>query len=78
MSIQFEKTNNIEEIRSKLISMGRISQEFHRKYIEPLRFSDEINSVRAAYVDKLDEIVRIQIFLFSVPNSTSTKGPSKY
>ena len=62
MSIKFEKSN-IDEIMSKLISMRRISKDFHKKYVEPFMFTEELSGVRVTYLNKLDEVVRIFNFI---------------
>ena len=57
MSIQFDKSTQ-EEILSKIMSMGRNSQEFHKKYVKPYTFSQELCTLRITYLNRLDEIVK--------------------
>ncbi len=62
MSIPIDTSTN-EEIFNKIASMRKNSEDFHKKYVEPFTFSEKLSTLRLTYLKRLDEIVKIFIFI---------------
>lgn len=62
MSILIDKRRE-DEILNKIASMRKNSEVFHKTYVEPYTLSEKFNSLRLTYLNRLDEIVKIFIFI---------------